>query len=119
MKSALKIRLGNLQINKIANGQEYKVSEIRSHPKYNRTTYNYDVAVLMVKGSMDAANIMPIELNEAPIAKLVGKIATVSGFGKVAVITQYKQMKNEWVYSFSVFRRMDCILKLFNWFVFL
>lgn len=76
--------MGNLFIHKIA--QEHRVFGLRTHPKFNEIGYDYDVAVIMVKGRMEGGNIAAVELSEAPLQQLFGKVGTVCGFGKLSVI---------------------------------
>lgn len=68
-------------------GDVYPVEEFYLHPKYDRKTNDYDVAMVVIKGKFNARrNQTPLPLATNPnIDALAGKKGVVMGFGQVSV----------------------------------
>lgn len=66
-------------------GKSFNVIELHTHPKFDEKTTDYDVSVLKVDGIMEGHNIESIYLSDLTPEMLVGKLATVSGYGTLNV----------------------------------
>jgi transmembrane protease serine 9 len=62
-------------------GKIARVSAIKVHDKWNRTSYDFDVALLRTEQGMEQTPIKLLQSSEADILFPVGVLATVSGWG--------------------------------------
>lgn len=87
-RSSFTIRVGSSQ--RYQGGDVYNLDAIHIHPSFNRTIpYNCDIAVVKLSSDLEFSSaIGPIKLPKMCPSSLVGKIGTVSGWGRTAVRLQ-------------------------------
>ncbi|CAH0547760.1 unnamed protein product [Brassicogethes aeneus] len=71
-------------------GQVVPVKKITEHPKFNRTTLDYDVSVLELSEDITIENALPIEMADADAEVKTGSIGTITGWGSVSMEDKYK-----------------------------
>lgn len=64
-------------------GQRIAVKRVITHPSYNDTTLDFDIALVQLKKPVN--NIAPVALNENRADTLVGDMSTVVGWGNMSV----------------------------------
>jgi hypothetical protein len=71
--------------NPASSGTQYQVSEVIPHPSYNKTTFENDIALLRVTGTISCTNCKPIKLMTAKNVSEgytdPGKMAWITGWG--------------------------------------
>lgn len=78
--SILKVRVGSNYGNK--HGLEVRIKNIKTHPQYNSTTHENDVAVIKLKKRLTfSKNIQPIELLLERTYTLELRYGTLTGYG--------------------------------------
>ena len=88
MISTLSVRVGSREKNE--GGEIFQVALVRSHPKYNPYTYNYDFALLQLRYSInfDGVTKAPIELPELNEPIFKGMEVFVTGWGATQSLTE-------------------------------
>lgn len=67
-------------------GINVHVIEIISHPKYDRSTFDFDVSVLRLAQTLTFTRyIKPIPLAKRMVEPLTGTISVISGYGLTSV----------------------------------
>ncbi|KAF2901184.1 hypothetical protein ILUMI_05002 [Ignelater luminosus] len=83
LKSFITLRGGSSLVHK--GGQVAKVLSMCDHPKYNRSTIDYDVSVLLLdRPFVLGDNVQTIPLQPANLDVPTGTVANVSGWGRLS-----------------------------------
>lgn len=68
--------------NKTNDGVTHKIDKIILHPRYDRRTVDYDIALVKVEGKLEFCDkVQPIKLAAADDVHTAGRMSTVTGWG--------------------------------------
>ncbi|KAJ8962485.1 hypothetical protein NQ318_000873 [Aromia moschata] len=80
-ESELQVRAGSSLAD--SDGELVNVAQIISHPDYNATTVDYDIAVLKLSTNITTSNAVPIPLPESDSTIADGATVVVTGWGDI------------------------------------